>query len=112
MLGQPFQRMLEDRQVCSAILGKLRRAQERRLGAVFARDGGDLFVIGRDDHPRDGFSREARLDAVGNQGVPGKVLDILARDALGTAPGRDDRQHFRLYHAVHPPSTITLPPVM
>ena len=54
-----------------------------------------------------------RSDAVCDQRVPGKGADVLARDALGAAARRYNRQHFSpVYHAVQPPSTTRLAPVI
>ncbi len=104
--------MLEYRQVKGAVRGKLGGAQEGRLGAVGAGHRGNFLVIRRNDHPVDVFGLQARLDTVSDQRVPGKRLDILAWNPLGPPTRRDDRQNFRLYHTVQPPSTTTLPPVM
>src|SRR5262249_39241044 len=110
---QPVERVLEDRQVERRILRERRRPDERHLRSPRARDGGHLFVAGRDDHALDQLRGETGGDAVGEQGNAAKRPDVLARDRLGAAPGGDDRDDAGAAHqAVQPPSTTRLLPVM
>ncbi len=99
MLGQPFQRMLEDGQVGGVILCELAWPQERSLGAVLARDCRDLLVIRRDDDARHRAGLPRCGDAPGDQRIACEIADILARDALRAAARRDDGKYFSHVHS-------------
>ena len=89
------------------------RAQKGRFRAPFTRHIRDFFIVRRNDHSRSQLRLQSCSNTIRNQRITGKILNIFSRDSLGTATGRNDCQHFGLfYHAVHPPSTTKLEPVM
>ena len=113
MRCQPVQSMPKDRIVGGVVLRQFRRAQKGRFGAPLPRHRRDFFVIRGNNHARNRLGAQSGGNAPGNQGSPPEIADVLTRNALGTAAGRDECQHFRLfYHAVQPPSTTRLLPVI
>ena len=68
----------------------LGRTQEGHVGAVPARDVGDLLRVGRDDDALEAAALARGLDRVREQRVAGERPDVLVRNALRArrAPGR------------------------
>lgn len=73
--------------------GELGGAAKRHLGAIGLGNGGDLVIIGGDDHPRKAAAGQRRLDRPGDHRLAGKLANILARNTLAAAAGGDDGNH-------------------
>src|SRR5438128_932219 len=90
--------MLHDGVGAGKIVGDFLWPDEGRRGAEFARDGGDLLVIGRDDDMIEQSRLLSRGDRVGDDRLAAKHADILARDPLAAAASRDNSDfHARIF---------------
>src|SRR5688572_29606817 len=85
--------MLHDRDEAHGVGGQLRRPHKRDLRAPLARGLRDLFVFGRDDDTVEALRFTRRPDGPGDQRTSGDVDEVLARDRLRSAPGRNDSEY-------------------
>jgi hypothetical protein len=88
---EPRERVADPLDVRRGRAGELGRAQERGVGAVAARDLGDLGRVGRDNDRVEQPGLDRGGDRVGDQRMAGERPDVLARHALGSGAGRDQR---------------------
>ena len=95
-VGERAQRVLEHRQVEDRVARQLGRPQERHLGAGGRRGLGDLLVVGADDRAGDGLGVEGGPDRPPQQRPSEQRHQVLAGDALGAAPRRDDGEHLHV----------------
>src|SRR5215208_2457353 len=93
-LFEPFQCMFKDRQVCGPILGKLRGAKKRGLCSKLPCRASNLFIIRRDNNAIHGMRLQPSCNSPGDQRIPRKPADILARDSLGTTARRNESENF------------------
>jgi hypothetical protein len=70
-------------------------AHEGHVGALLFRDRGDLVVVGGDDDAVEHARVTCRGDGIADHRPAGEGADVLARDALAAATGRDDREAHR-----------------
>ncbi len=64
------------------------------LGAVRSRDAGVLIAVGGDKDAVDVFALLSMLNGECEQRDGAHLADVLVRDALGPAPGRDEGENF------------------
>ena len=88
-----LQRMLHDRDQADGVGGQLRRPHERHLRAPLACGLRDLLVFRRDDDPVEPLGLARRADGPGDERTPRDVHEVLARDRLRPASGRDDGEY-------------------
>jgi hypothetical protein len=89
--AQLGQRVLEPLDVGRRVAGKRRRPQERHFGTVVAGNRGNVLRIGGHDDRREHAALDRRRDRVGEHRMPGEGADVLAGNAFGAEPRRDER---------------------
>src|SRR5262249_11030164 len=95
------------------ILRQCRRPHEWHVRSPASRSRSDLLIVSRDNDAIYELRRQARLDAVREKRSAAEWPDILSGDRLRAAARRDDRDDAaRAHHAVQPPSTTRLLPVI
>merc|ERR1719474_250447 len=62
---------------------------------MLERDLPILLAVRRDKRPADELRLQAVLDRPGHEGLAAEVFDVLARNAFGASPRRDDRANAR-----------------
>ena len=72
--------MLKNWEIRRVVLSQLCGPEEGNFRAIVAGHFRDLFVVRGGDHTGDAIRLEPGGDAIGHQRVPGKRLDVLARD--------------------------------
>src|SRR5262249_42931427 len=111
---QPIDGVLEYWKIQRVVLGQFSGPLEWRLSAIGAANPGDLIVIGAHDDARHKTRTTGRGNAPCEQRVASKPAHVFSGDALRTAARGNHGENLRrsVHHAVHPPSTTRLAPVM
>ena len=94
VIAQPGEGMREGIDVGRQVACQIGRTAKGCLGAGRERCGHDFVIVGRHDHPRDVARVPTMVNTVSDQGPPGDRQHVLARNALGAAAGRNQRQDF------------------
>jgi hypothetical protein len=111
---EPFESVLEDRNIGRVIACKFDRSCEGNLGTICQGRLGYFSLVSADNDPLNVPGLKPGRDTPRQEGMSAKKPNVLLRSTLGATLRRNYCKDVRSinYHAVHPPSTIKLAPVI